>query len=403
MHAQLTAHATAHLPEALTWLRRMVAVNSFTTNVAGIAELARLTAEAFAPLGFAAEFIAAEEPSHGPHLFLRRAGSGNRKPVVLVTHLDTVFPPQEEIANNFKWRDEGARIYGPGSVDNKGGTMLIWLMMRVMQEADPDLFESTSWLVAANSAEEVMSGDFARRCEERCPGGARCLLVFEGGPVDDAGYHLVTARKGRLEYRLTCTGRAAHAGSNFELGVNAAVELARLLPAIHGLSDPAKSLSVNIGTVHAGTVLNRVPHHAAAELEMRAFDPAVLVAAAAALEAHSGTTAGGAEILVERLGATPAWPGGPATEALFTHWQRAAAALNLPVLPMARGGLSDSNYLSHLGPTLDGMGPSGGNAHCSQRSPDGSHLPEFVEPATFVPKAVMNVIGLRGVLRGGSA
>jgi glutamate carboxypeptidase len=49
------------------------------------------------------------------------------------------------------------------------------------------------------------------------------------------------------------------------------------------------------------------------------------------------------------------------------------------------------------------MGPSGGNAHCSQRSPDGSHLPEFVEPATFVPKAVMNVIGLRGVLRGGSA
>ena len=399
----LTAHATRHLPEALAWLRRMVAINSFTTNVAGIEAVGRVTAEAFAPLGFAAEFITAEEPSHGPHLFLRRAGSGDGKPVVLVTHLDTVFPPQEEVANGFHWSDEGARIYGPGSVDNKGGTMLIWLMLRIMQDVDPEVFGATTWLVAANSAEEVMSGDFARRCEERCARGARCLLVFEGGPVDETGYHLVTARKGRLEYRITCTGRAAHAGSNFELGINALVELARMLPQIHALSDASRSLSVNVANLHAGTVLNRVPHRAVAELEMRAFDPEALEDAGAALEALAGTTAGGAELFIERLGATAAWPGGAATEALLTHWQNAGAALNLPVLPMARGGLSDSNYLSHLGPTLDGMGPSGGNAHCSQRSSDGGMMPEYVEPLTFVPKAVMNVLALRGMLTQASS
>jgi glutamate carboxypeptidase len=399
MIAQLTAHATEHLPEALAWLRRMVEINSFTTNVEGIDAVGRVTAEAFAPLGFAAEFIAAEEPTHGPHLFLRREGSGAARPVVLVTHLDTVFPPQEELANQFHWSDEGMRIYGPGSVDNKGGTMLIWLMLKIMSEVNRDLFEATTWLVAANSAEEVMSGDFARRCGERCAQGARCLLVFEGGPVDETGYHLVTARKGRLEYRLTCTGRAAHAGSNFELGINALVELARMLPQIHGLSDPSRSLSVNVANLHAGTVLNRVPHHAVAELEMRAFDPQALEEAAAALEALAGTTAGGAALSIERLGATAAWPGGHATEALFAHWQRAGAALMLPVLAMARGGLSDSNYLSHLGPTLDGMGPSGGNAHCSQRSSDGSKMPEYVEPHTLVPKAVMNVLGLQAVLR----
>jgi len=398
MIEQLTARATLHLPEALAWLRRMVAINSFTTNVAGIEAVGRVTAEAFAPLGFVAEFIAAEEPSHGPHLFLRREGSGNPKPVVLVTHLDTVFPPEEEIANDFHWADEGARIYGPGSVDNKGGTMLIWLMLKIMEEVDREVFEATTWLIAANSAEEVMSGDFARRCEERCGQGARCLLVFEGGPVDEAGYHVVTARKGRLEYRLTCTGRAAHAGSNFELGINALVELARMLPQIHGLSDASRSLSVNVANLHAGTVLNRVPHHAVAELEMRAFDPQALEDAGAALEALAGTTAGGAELSIQRLGVTAAWPGGAATEALFSQWRNAGAALNQPVLAMARGGLSDSNYLSHLGPTLDGMGPSGGNAHCSERSSDGAKMPEYVEPYTFVPKAVMNVLGLRGML-----
>lgn len=398
MIEKLTAHATRHLPEALVWLRRMVEINSFTTNVEGIKAVGRATAEAFAPLGFAAEVITAEEPSHGPHLFLRREGSGDARPVVLVTHLDTVFPPEEEVANHFHWSDEGARIYGPGSVDNKGGTMLIWLMLKVMQEVDPEVFAATTWLVAANSAEEVMSGDFARRCEELCAEGARCLLVFEGGPVDEAGYHLVTARKGRLEYRLTCTGRAAHAGSNFDLGINALVELARVLPQVHALSDASRSLSVNVANLHAGTVLNRVPHHAVAELEMRAFAPEALADAAAALEGLAGTTAGGAELSVECLGATAAWPGGAATEALFIHWQKAAAALNLPVSPMSRGGLSDSNYLSHLGPTLDGMGPSGGNAHCSQRSSDGSKMPEYLEPHTLVPKAVMNVLALSGML-----
>jgi glutamate carboxypeptidase len=59
------------------------------------------------------------------------------------------------------------------------------------------------------------------------------------------------------------------------------------------------------------------------------------------------------------------------------------------VVPERRGGLSDANYLAHLGPTLDGLGPSGGCAHCSERSADGSKTPEFVETASFIPKAAL--------------
>ena len=58
-----------------------------------------------------------------------------------------------------------------------------------------------------------------------------------------------------------------------------------------------------------------------------------------------------------------------------------------------RGGLSDGNLIWDAVPTLDGLGPWGDNDHCSERSPDGSKLPEFVEVSSFVPKAVLNTHG----------
>ena len=72
----------------------------------------------------------------------------------------------------------------------------------------------------------------------------------------------------------------------------------------------------------------------------------------------------------------------------------AAGELPLPVRPVKRGGLSDANYLYGLGPTLDGLGPSGGNAHCSERSADGTKLPEYVDVGTFVPKAALNALAM---------
>ena len=396
--ALLKLSAEKHLPEALDWLRRMVEINSFTTNLAGVAALSSLTVDCFKGLGFTAELSPSAHPQHGDHLFLSR-GPADQKPIVLVTHLDTVFPAEEELINHFRWLVEGGRIYGPGTVDNKGGTVMIWLMMQVLREVNPVLFEATHWLIAANSAEEVIGSDFAERTQDRCPQGASAVLVFEGGPLDESGWHMVTSRKGRAEYRITCTGRAAHAGSNHALGINAVVELSKLLPSVAALTDPSRDLTLNVASVHGGTVLNRVPHEAVAELEMRAFDPAVLLSAGQALEALAGQTEAGAEIKIECVGRTRAWPGGPETDQLFQHWAKHAAALGERAVSMRRGGLSDANYLCGLGPTLDALGPVGGNAHCSEYSSDGSKRPEYVEPASFVPKAVMNLLALEE-LRG---
>jgi len=385
-----------HLPAALDLLRELVAVNSFTANGPGVERVATITAEAFAPLGFEAEFVPCEVPGSGPHLFLNRPGEDPSDPVLLVTHSDTVFPEEEEERNGFRWdeRPSEGRIYGPGTIDIKGGTVLIWMILRMLREEAPEIFDRTSWRIGANAAEEVTGDDFARAAAKRCGGRARAVLVFEGGPVDELGWHLVTSRKGRSTWRLEAAGRAAHAGSKHHEGINAIDALAAVLPSVSALTNPQKERTVNIGRIEGGTVVNRVPHEAIAEWECRATHPEVLDEADAAFAALSGRTETGAILRATRTGHTTPWPGGGGTDGLFSVWKAAAASAGLSAISVPRGGLSDANHLWRLGPTLDGLGPSGGNAHCSERSADGAKLPEYLEVGSMVPKAVMNALAL---------
>ena len=85
-----------------------------------------------------------------------------------------------------------------------------------------------------------------------------------------------------------------------------------------------------------------------------------------------------------------------ASDDLLAVWQQAAAGLGLRVEAEERGGLSDGNELWHSLPTLDGMGPSGSNAHCSEHAADGSKEQEYATRSSFVPKALLNT---KAVLR----
>src|SRR5690606_37790617 len=102
----------------------------------------------------------------------------------------------------------------------------------------------------------------------------------------------------------------------------------------------------------------------------------------------------GAILTSTRTGFTAPWPGGDGADTLYRLREEAAARIGLTTVSVPRGGLSDANHLCHLGPTLEGLGPRGGDAHCSERSTDGCKLPEFDEPDSVVPKAVMNALAL---------
>ena len=385
----------------MAMLRRMVDLNSFTANRDGVNTLGRLTAEWFAPLGFTAEFVPSGNPRYGEHLVLTRAGRGARS-IALVSHLDTVFPPEEEARNDFHWRREGDRIYGPGTHDIKGGTVMMWLVLSALRAQAPGEFADITWKLFWNSSEETLSHDFGEVCRARFDGGTLAALVFEAeGRLGDERL-MVVARKGRATWRATVTGRGAHAGSKHRHGANAAVQLAHTIQRLAALTDLARELTVNVATVAGGTVLNRVPHEAVAEGEFRAFTPEVYAQAKAAVLALAGpgdvrsvADRFACSVQMEILTESRPWPRNPQTDRLAALWQAAGAELRQPVGIEQRGGLSDGNLLWDAVPTLDGLGPWGDNDHCSERSADGAKVPEFVEESGFVPKAALNVTAIR--------
>ncbi|MFQ5576193.1 MAG: M20/M25/M40 family metallo-hydrolase [Anaerolineae bacterium] len=398
--AQLKTCLQPRLPHYLDLLEQMVAVNSFTENPAGVNAVGQLTAAAFAELGFAAETVQAENPAFGEHLILTRPGRTGRK-IGCVSHLDTVFPPEEEAAHNFTWRPERDRIYGPGTVDIKGGTVVMLMTLEALRKVDPQRFDDITWVLLLNAAEERLSNDFGALCLQHLAGDTAACLVFEGGNLEGNTFSLAVTRKGKADYVVRTYGRGAHAGNSHHQGANAVVQMADVIQRIAALTDYRRRLTFNVGTVQGGTVTNRVPHYAEAHVEMRAFDDVVFEEGVAAMLVLGGQSTvasvdGGhsCRVKVELVSRTSPWPQNPATDRLYRLWQEAARELGMETVREHRGGLSDGNHLWRTIPTLDALGPSGGNAHCSERSPDGNKDQEFVTVSSFVPKATLNALAV---------
>lgn len=410
-HLQL--HLQKHLPQNLDLLRQMVNINSFTSNPAGVNALGKLTAEAFAELGFQAEFMQAADFSFGKHLILTRPGrplNGHGSPKVgLISHLDTVYPAAEERENDFHWRVSGKRIYGPGVYDIKGGTVMIHMMLAALQAEAPTFFDSVTWVILLNAAEEALVSDFGQLCLDRLDGDTLAALVFEGGEVGRVNLdetRLVVARKGMARYHVRVEGKAAHAGTAHEQGANAILQMADVIKRIADLTDYEEHVTLNVGTIAGGTVINRVPHQASASVEMRAYEPQVFSATTRKVVAlnefssvHSSNGGYPCQVHIDVLGEWEPWAKNEKSNTLLALWQANGRKLGVNVLPQERGGLSDGNWTWRHMPTIDGLGPDGGNAHCSERAADGSKDQEYILPSSYVSKALLNTLSIMQLVK----
>lgn len=408
-----TVYLQQNMPHYLALLEQMVGVNSFTANAVGVNELGSLTAELFAELGFVAEGVQSVNPMYGRHLILTRQGrENNGRPapkIGLVSHLDTVFPADEELRNDFHWREEDDRLYGPGVVDIKGGTVMIFMILSALRAIFPREFESVTWVVLLDATEEVGGRDFGRLCVDRLEKNGLGCLVFEPGNWSEGRPHIVVARKGMAIYRIEVEGKAAHAGSSHAKGANAVVQMADVIHRICKMTNYEQDLTFNVGTVAGGTVINRVPHFASASVEMRAFDVEIYEQGVADILAlndlstvRSNDGAFACRVHTEVMNRVLPWSRNPQTDRLFQIYRETAVSLGYDAVAEERAGLSDGNYFWQELPTIDGLGPAGGNAHCSERAEDGSKDQEYAVASTFVPKAVLNTMAILHLLDEGS-
>lgn len=405
---ELQTYLDGRLPDYLALLQKMVRINSFTANPEGVNTLGQLTADLFADMGFTREAIQSYRPQFGKHVVLTRQGSGEQA-IGLVSHLDTVFPPEEEIQHDFAWREEGDRIYGPGTVDIKGGTVALYMMLDALRQFQPALFTAVTWIILLDASEEADADDFGALCAQRLTQAkARAALIFEGGEMTpDHTFKLVVARKGMALFHVAVEGKAAHAGSAHHLGANAIIQMADVVQKLAALTDHKRAVTVNVGVISGGTVTNRVPHETTADLEMRAFTlpefettKEKILALNGYSSVHNIKNSFACRVQVDVTRQTPPWPRNEGTDGLFAVWQAAAAELGWQTASEERGGLSDGNHFWQAVPTLDGLGPAGGNLHCSERSEDGSKEQEYCLKSSFVPKTVLNVTAVMRLLAG---
>ena len=286
-----------------------------------------------------------------------------RKPLLLLGHLDTVWPLGT--LRSMPWREADGRLWGPGVLDMKAGVVMALAALRALRQ----LGVSPPVTLLLNSDEEVGS-TVSRPLTERLALQSSAVFVLE--PAQGLAYK--TARKGVGQYDLHVTGVASHSGVDFARGHSAIREMARLVETVAGFTDLRRGRTVNCGVIRGGTRSNVVAADAWAEVDVRIAKAADAPRVEKLFRSLKVTDP---ECRLEITGGInrPPMERTPGTVALFRQARSLAAGLGFALDEAATGGGSDGNFTSALGvPTLDGMGAVGDGAHAAHESIVREHL-----------------------------
>lgn len=296
-----------------------------------------------------------------PHLLWPAA----EQRVLLLGHFDTVWAAGT--VQEWPFEVSGNVATGPGVADMKSG--IVQMLAALGSLAD------SSRIGLLLTSDEESGSVTSRPLIERQARRSGAVLVAEPSNPDGA---LKVARKGGSAYRLTAHGRAAHAGVEPHLGVNASVEIAQQVLTLQAFADAESETTVTPTALRSGTTSNTVPETAVLDIDVRAWSTAELERVDRLIRALPARLAGA------RLSLAGGFNRGPlpieSSQALFDVARAAAAELGLTLPAGAWApGASDANFTAAVGaPTLDGLGGVGGGSHARS---------EYVDVSQLAPRA----------------
>jgi len=277
--------------------------------------------------------------------------------ILVLGHLDTVHP-LGTLDGPLPIRIEGDRAYGPGIYDMKGSNaMALAALAHLAATGRRPRRDVTVMLVP----DEEMGSPTSRAGIEAEARAHAIVLVAE--PSGEGG-RLTVGRHGIARYHLRTRGIPAHAGAYHAKRRSAIREMARQVLAVEAMTDHARNVTLNVGTIAGGTHENMVPLYCEACvycLVPTPEDERAVRTALAALRPHDPDVTLAMTPGLSR----PAYAKTPAIQALYDHAVRLGRDLGFEI-PGERvaGGGSDGNFTGALGiPTLDGLGVIGDGPH----------------------------------------
>jgi glutamate carboxypeptidase len=340
--------------EMVAQIRTLVEHESPSTDKHAVDALAAVVAGEFERIG--GRVTLHRQREHGACVQVDFKVAAKVKPVLLLGHLDTVYETGTQ--GRMPWRESGGRISGPGVFDMKTGVVQMMFAIQALRAVYGELPRAVTVLL--NSDEEIGS-PASRSLTERLAKKSSAVLVLE--PAAGARGACKTARKGVGNYRIRVTGRAAHAGLDFEKGASAITELAKQLVRVSEFTDLKRRITVNPGVIRGGTRTNVVADLAECDVDVRiakAKDGVALDKRFKALKPFD------TRCKIEVSGGMNRGPfertAGVAR--LYKQARALAKEIGFELDEVAVGGGSDGNFTAGIGiPTLDGLGAVGDGAH----------------------------------------
>jgi glutamate carboxypeptidase len=378
--AALLAAARAAEGKVVSDLREMVRIESGSANLAGLAQMAAFVEGELKALGMQTDRVKMTAGPGAAMVVGTVAGSG-RKRIMLMGHMDTVYP--EGILKTQPYRVDGARIYGPGIADDKGGIAVILRSLAILKAAGwrdyamlTVLFNPDEEIGSVGSGDAIATlaavQDYVLSCE---PTAAKAVAKQEGLLLGASGTGLVT---------MEVTGRQAHAGAAPDQGRNALLELSHQILQTRDVAKGVAGTQLNWTYAQSGSVRNQIPDKAVATADMRLYsnngDAEKLLAALRAKVAESRLVPDTKTTVTVNV-MRPPYAADERAKALAKKAQAIYAELDgrpLALVPTTGGG-TDAGYASQSGKAvvLESFGLAGWGYHARD---------EYIEIDSIVPR-----------------
>jgi glutamate carboxypeptidase len=381
----------------LSMLERITNINSGSLNKQGVDEIATIFSRELRRLGFSISTLPGdviEMPSCpgsdynvdvSDHVLATKTGAGKR--LLLMGHLDTVFPPDSPFQI---FRREGDTMYGPGVADMQGGLVVMLYALKALAEAEE--LDSKTISILLNSDEEMGSLSSRKYLEQQA------LLHDYGLVYESSGTNNLTrTRKGLGQARFVVNGKASHAGGAHEQGRSAIKELAYKIVEIENMTNYESGVTVNVGIVSGGEARNTIAPCAEAFIDLRYPQPQQGLDAADQFEqifdsvysypVDSGDLTTDRWINLHRPPKIPT----PESDRLLEKTRAIGRLLGQELGITDSGGGTDGSLTQAVGlPTVDSLGVAGTGAHSNREQARVSSLVERAKLSAVLIRRLAN-------------
>ncbi|MFT5451660.1 MAG: glutamate carboxypeptidase [Enterobacterales bacterium] len=367
----------AAFEQQLSFLEKVVNISSGSRNLKGVRETGDAFMAEFGQLGFENRWIdMPKEMDRAGHMFSKKTfGSGGKK-IMLIGHLDTVFPHDSPFQ---KFVRNGDKATGPGITDMKDGNVIILYALKALIEGGHLKQGAVSVFFTGDEESTGKPLSISRGELIEVAKANDIALNFESG---SKGYAVI-GRRGSSGWKLSVSGKRAHSAGVFSeyVGAGAIFEASRILNDFYNEVKGEHGLTFNPGVIAGGTFVtegdaganysafgktNVVAQTVVVKGGLRFLSDEQLQGARAKMRAVVSRHLPQTDANIEFIDSYPAMTETTANRALLAKLSDVSVAMGMEPLkaydPTKRGAADISFVAPHV-TSMDALGGAGGGSH----------------------------------------